>query len=112
MSEFRLGDVIDDYCVKCRRIMNHSVVSMVDTQPAKVRCRTCHNDHDYRHELAPPPKIDPRKSALFKQVLEKLPAVPENAAVPEKAAAAPETGAAVPEKAAAPAKAVRKTRKK
>ena len=112
MSEFRLGDVIDDYCVKCRRIMNHSVVSMVDTQPAKVRCRTCHNDHDYRHELAPPPKIDPRKSALFKKVLEKLPAVPENAAVPEKAAAAPETGAAVPEKAAAPAKAVRKTRKK
>jgi len=29
MAETRLGDEIDDYCVKCRRITNHSVVSMV-----------------------------------------------------------------------------------
>ena len=34
MPEYRLGDVIDDYCVKCKRIMNHSVVSMVDDEPA------------------------------------------------------------------------------
>jgi hypothetical protein len=65
----RLGDDIDDYCVKCKRIMNHSVVSLVGDEPAKVRCRTCHQDHDYRHEQAPPPKVDPRKAALFNQVL-------------------------------------------
>jgi hypothetical protein len=65
----RLGDDIDDYCVKCKRIMNHSVVSIVNDEPAKVRCRTCHSDHDYRHEQAPPPKVDPRKAALFNQVL-------------------------------------------
>src|SRR6266545_4768238 len=41
MPEYRLGDVIDDYCVKCKQIMNHSVVSLVDGEPAKVRCRTC-----------------------------------------------------------------------
>jgi len=37
--------------------------------PAKVRCRTCHSDHDYRHEVAPPPKVDPRKLALAAQKL-------------------------------------------
>ncbi len=68
MSETRLGDVIDDYCVKCRRITNHSVVSMVGGAPAKMRCRTCYNEHDYRHEQAPPKK-DARKEALFKEVL-------------------------------------------
>jgi hypothetical protein len=72
MREFRLGDIIDDYCVKCKRIMNHSVVSILNGEPAKVRCRTCHGDHDYRHEQAPPPKVDPRKSALFNEVLNKL----------------------------------------
>lgn len=72
MREIRLGDVIDDYCVKCKRIMNHSVVSVIDAEPAKVRCRTCHSDHDYRHEQAPPPKADPRKAALFKEVLAKV----------------------------------------
>jgi hypothetical protein len=67
----RLGDIIDDYCVKCKRIMNHSVVSCLNDEPAKVRCRTCHGDHDYRHEQAPPTKADLRKAALFKEVLER-----------------------------------------
>jgi hypothetical protein len=71
--ETRLGDIIDDFCVKCKRIMNHAVVSILDGAPAKVRCRTCYNDHDYRHEQAPPPKVDPRKAALFKEVLAKIP---------------------------------------
>lgn len=72
MAEVRLGDIIDDYCVKCKRIMNHSVVSILNGEPAKVRCRTCHNDHDYRHEQAPPPKVDLRKQALFNEVLTKV----------------------------------------
>ena len=68
----RLGDIIDDYCVKCKRIMNHAVVSLLNGEPAKVRCRTCHNDHDYRHEQPPPPKVDLRKQALFNEVLAKV----------------------------------------
>ena len=72
MGEVRLGDIIDDYCVKCKRIMNHSVVSILNSEPAKVRCRTCHSDHDYRHEQAPPPKVDLRKQALFNEVLTKV----------------------------------------
>jgi len=77
MPEVRLGDVIDDFCVKCKRIMNHSVVSMLANQPAKVRCRTCYSDHDYRHEQAPPPKVDTRKAALFTEVLSKLQPAPD-----------------------------------
>ena len=60
--EQRLGDVIDDHCVKCRRITNHSIVSLVDGAAAKVRCRTCYHDHDYRHEQAPPSKKDVKKA--------------------------------------------------
>ena len=63
----RLGDIIDDYCVKCKRIMNHAVVSMMGEEAAKVRCRTCYSDHDYLHEIAPPPKVDPRKAALAEE---------------------------------------------
>jgi len=86
MREVRLGDVIDDYCVKCKRIMNHSVVSLVNNGPAKVRCRTCYSDHDYRHEQAPPPKVDTRKAALFSEVLAKVqPDSAPAAAAPAKA---------------------------
>lgn len=69
MFELRLGDVIDDHCIKCRRVTNHSIVSIVNGEAAKVRCRTCYHDHDYRHEQAPPSKKDLKKAELFKEVL-------------------------------------------
>ena len=58
MRDIRLGDDIDDFCVRCKRVMNHAVVSVLNAEAAKVRCRTCHSDHDFRHEQAPPPKVD------------------------------------------------------
>jgi hypothetical protein len=79
--EIRLGDDIDDYCVRCKRVMNHNVVSVLNGKPAKVRCRTCHSDHDFRNEQPPPPKVDPKKAALFNEVLKKV--SPGDAAVVE-----------------------------
>ncbi len=90
MSDMRLGDVIDDYCVKCRRLTNHSIVSMMNNLPAKMRCRTCYHEHDFRNG-EPPPKKDPRKEALFKEVLSTIdPAAAEKPAeepAPKKAKA-------------------------
>ena len=68
MSDFRLGDIIDDHCIKCRRVTNHAIVSLVNAEPAKVRCRTCYHDHDFRHEQAPPSKKDLKKQELFDTV--------------------------------------------
>jgi hypothetical protein len=96
MPEYRLGDVIDDYCVKCKRIMNHAVVSMLNGEPAKVRCRTCHSDHDYRHEQPPPPKVDARKASLFNEVLSKMGGTPEP--VQEEVAADPPAAEGTEEK--------------
>jgi hypothetical protein len=61
MDNYRLGDIIDDHCIKCRRITNHAIVSLLGGQAAKVRCRTCYHDHDYRHQQAPPSKKELKK---------------------------------------------------
>src|SRR5713226_6855777 len=92
----RLGDDIDDFCVKCKRVMNHAVVSLVNEEPAKVRCKTCYSDHDYRHEQAPPPKVDARKAALFNQVLDtvQVPVAPAATVEPEALPAGEEVAAA------------------
>src|SRR5580658_4302751 len=121
MRAARLGDDIDDFCVKCKRVMNHSVVSILNDAPAKVRCRTCHSDHDFRNEQPPPPKVDPRKAALFNQVLENVTGLPAPAVEETVATAAvvpaptpvAETVAAPPAKAAkAAVEAKPKARKK
>jgi len=115
MRDVRLGDDIDDYCVRCKRIMNHAVVSVLNAEPAKVRCRTCHSDHDYRHEQAPPPKVDLRKQALFNEVLKKVD--PDETLPPEEiegaeVAEAPEAAEAAEAGAEAPAPKARGRAKK
>jgi hypothetical protein len=70
MRELRLGDIIDDYCVKCRRLTNHAIVSLMSGAAAKVRCRTCYSDHDFRNEIAPPTKKELLKQKeLYEAVL-------------------------------------------
>jgi hypothetical protein len=65
----RLGDDIDDFCIKCKRLTNHSIVSILDEKPAKVRCRTCYHDHDYRHEEPLPSKKELKKAQLALEAL-------------------------------------------
>jgi hypothetical protein len=69
MPSYRLGDDVDDFCIKCKRITNHSIVSVLNEEPAKVRCRTCYNDHDFRRCEIPPSKKDLKKAALLQEVL-------------------------------------------
>jgi hypothetical protein len=109
MRDLRLGDVLDDFCIKCRRLTNHSIVSLLSGKAAKVRCRTCYNDHDFRNEIAPPSKKDLKKAALFNQVLASagVPVAPGPSPVPgpspeEAMAAVPDPPAGDPPPEAAP----------
>ena len=78
MAEQRLGDDIDDFCIKCKRLSNHLIVSLMDGAAAKVRCRSCYSEHDFRHEQAPPSKKELKKQALLaaEAVANKEPAEP------------------------------------
>ena len=86
MRDLRLGDVIDDYCVKCRRLTNHSIVSLVDGDAAKVRCRTCYSDHQYLREIIPPSKKELQKQKLFEAVLSGAGVAPVDAPASEAVA--------------------------
>jgi len=80
----RLGDVIDDYCPRCRLLLNHDISSMSAGDVAKVTCRTCHNIHDYRHAQVPTRRKTKKddKQSLMDQVLASLPQVPAPPAAP------------------------------
>lgn len=75
----RLGDVIDDYCPRCRLLLNHDVTSLYEEQVAKVTCRTCHNAHDYRHAQVPTRRKskDREKKTLLEQVMASMPKPPD-----------------------------------
>jgi len=52
----RLGDILDDYCPRERRITNHAVVAMIEDQVKQTRCTTCDADHEYKAARVPPPR--------------------------------------------------------
>jgi hypothetical protein len=74
----RLSDVIDDYCPRCRLLLNHDVASIISDAVAKVTCRTCFNTHDYRNAQVPPKRKSKKddKKSLIDQVLAGMPPPP------------------------------------
>jgi hypothetical protein len=49
----RLGDVLDDYCPRERRLTNHVVVAMIGDAVKQTRCTTCDADHEYKQAKVP-----------------------------------------------------------
>jgi hypothetical protein len=52
----RLGDVLDDYCPRERRVTNHVVVAMIEDEVKQTRCSTCDADHEYKQARVPSPR--------------------------------------------------------
>jgi hypothetical protein len=65
--ELSAGDIIESRCTKCREVLNHRIVAMVDGKVMRVECNTCKGVHNYH---APPVAKEP-----------KAPKVPKSAAV-------------------------------
>jgi hypothetical protein len=49
----RLGDILDDYCPRERRITNHAVVAMIEDTVKQTRCTTCDAEHEYKEAKVP-----------------------------------------------------------
>lgn len=68
--QLRLGDILDDYCPRERRITNHVVVAMIDQEVRQTRCTTCDSEHAYKQARLPTlrRKKDP-VAVAYKEVL-------------------------------------------
>lgn len=68
--QLRLGDVLDDYCPRERRVTNHAVVAMVGNDVKQTRCTTCDAEHEYKHAKVPRQRHKTETpAALYTQVL-------------------------------------------
>src|SRR5262245_44754660 len=49
----RLGDIVDDYCPRERRVTNHAIVALVGNTIRQTRCSTCDAEHEYKEAKVP-----------------------------------------------------------
>jgi hypothetical protein len=89
----RLGDILDDYCPRERRVTNHAIVAMIEEDVKQTRCTTCDAEHAYKGARVPTRRKKETPNALYKEVLAGMPEV-EGAEAPVLAAAV--TAAAIP----------------
>src|SRR5688572_25280689 len=65
----RLGDILDDYCPRERRVTNHAVVAMIEEDVKQTRCTTCDAEHAYKGARVPARRKKETPAALYKEVL-------------------------------------------
>jgi hypothetical protein len=65
----RLGDIVDDYCPRERRITDHAVVAMIDDAIKQTRCTACDAEHPYKDGKVPRRKKAATTGRLYKEVL-------------------------------------------
>jgi hypothetical protein len=69
----RLGDILDDYCPRERRLTNHVVVAMIEEDVKQTRCTTCDAEHPYKGGKVPKRRKKETPAALYKEVLAGMP---------------------------------------
>ena len=62
------GDTVEARCTRCRTILNHTIVAMVEERVVRIECNTCHGVHNYYPEksakVAAPGGPTPKKEPL------------------------------------------------
>jgi hypothetical protein len=53
MGAFKVGGDVDAYCGRCKMELRHTILALVASEIARVRCNTCGSDHVYRGKSAP-----------------------------------------------------------
>ena len=97
----RLGDILDDYCPRERRVTNHAVVAMIEEDVKQTRCTTCDSEHAYKGGREPRRRKKEPTSALYREVLADMPE-PVNVPAPAEPTDVPTLAAAAPEPIAEP----------
>jgi hypothetical protein len=90
----RLGDILDDYCPRERRVTNHAVVAMIEDEVKQTRCTTCDAEHVYKGGRAPKRRKAETPATLYKEVLA---AMPDQESAPALAATPPDNIVEVPD---------------
>ncbi|RTZ98100.1 MAG: hypothetical protein DSY84_08965, partial [Candidatus Neomarinimicrobiota bacterium] len=72
-----LGDVLDDYCPRERRVTNHAVVALVGDEIKLTRCTTCDTEHPYKAARVPPRRQTRLVAALSSASAVSAPALQE-----------------------------------
>ena len=102
----RLGDLVDDYCPRERRITNHAIVAIVDDTIRHTRCAACNVEHEYKEARVPKKLVKKPSNGAASDLAGGVlvsPSAPERSATPAPVVPEPARAAAAVEPPSEPA---------
>jgi hypothetical protein len=69
MATLKVGGEVDAFCTKCKMTLAHTILAMLGTKVARVRCNTCGGDHAYRSAPGTTKRSSPSASRSPKKVV-------------------------------------------
>jgi len=73
IKKLAAGDSIEARCTRCLKVLNHTIVAMVEDRVVRVECNTCRGIHNY-HKAK-----EAKEAGAAKPVSKKVPAAPRKA---------------------------------
>lgn len=55
------GGYIQAHCTRCKEVLRHTIVALVQGRPVRVKCNTCGGEHAFREHAPPEPGAEPKK---------------------------------------------------
>lgn len=65
----KVGEIVDDYCPRERRVTDHAIVAMIDETIKQTRCTACDSEHPYKEARTPRPRRKSAPAAVYQEVL-------------------------------------------
>ena len=57
------GDIVEARCTRCKAVLNHRIIAMVEDRIVRVECNTCGGAHNYHQPATKEPRTATKKSA-------------------------------------------------
>ncbi|MDD5434075.1 MAG: hypothetical protein PH343_01470 [Nitrospira sp.] len=51
-NNYLVGGEVEGWCTKCKLVLGHTIVALVNNLPEKVKCNTCNGEHKFRSTQA------------------------------------------------------------
>ncbi len=56
INNYSVGGEVEAWCTKCKLLLGHTIVALVNNAPEKVKCNTCNGVHKFRAAQAGKPR--------------------------------------------------------
>jgi|SRR3972149_1117813 len=71
-NNYTVGGYAEGWCTKCRLLLGHTIIAMVENIPARVKCNTCNSQHNFHAKESGKSRTSPKTTSKSASASKKI----------------------------------------